>query len=77
MTIWVEPHPCSSHQSILLKTNPRTNSWKNKIEGNPILNLAMVERLKVNKNFQKKFVEKNCRKICQTIHQKIRQNKPT
>ena len=36
------------------KTNPRTNSWKIKIEGTLILKLAMVERLKVNKNLSKK-----------------------
>jgi hypothetical protein len=58
------------------KTNPRTNSGKNKIEGTPILKLAMVERLNFNKNLSKQFVEKNCRKICQKIHQKIHTGSP-
>ena len=35
----------------------RQNSW-NKIKGTPILKLAMVERLKVNKNLTKKIVKK-------------------
>ena len=35
---------------------------KNKIEGTSILKLAMVKRLKVNKNLQKKIVTKNLSK---------------
>ena len=36
----------------------QANTRKNKIEGTPILKLAKVKRLKVNKNLQKKFVKK-------------------
>ena len=36
---------------------------KNKIEGTPILKLAMVKRLKVNKNLPKKFVKNSSKNL--------------
>ena len=45
---------------------------KNKIEGTPILKLAMVKRLKVNKNLQKITTHKKIRqKICQKTRKKF------
>ena len=42
----------------------------NKIEGTPILKLAMVKRLKVNKNLQKKICQKFVKKFIKKSRQK-------
>ena len=52
--------------------NCRNVLGQNKIEGTPMLKLAMVKRLKVKKfiqKFDKKFVKKNSSKNCQKIRQ--------
>jgi hypothetical protein len=63
-------------------TNSCQEFTPNKIEGTPILKLAMVKILKVKKMFQKKiikiFVKKIRQKICQKNSlEKIRQKKIT
>ena len=48
------------------------NFDKNKIEGTPVLKLAMVKRLKVKKNLLKnQNLSKNLSKICQKNRRKI------